>query len=150
MGRKPTEEETIALLQTTIVPQFDVEDSSLEEIVVRLNQLARDRNIPARELTFSKDRRITNFRIRQLKIRSASLAVLLKYVCGRNKVRCEVTPGKATFGYHDDFDEEPSPAVKKENQQDDDPFAEPGQEVQKRKMQTDPDDPFFPGDPFPE
>ncbi len=103
MGRKPTKEETIALLQTTAVSQFDVEDSALEETVARLNQLARDRGIPERELTFSIDHRVSHLRIRELRVRNVPLLMVPKYVCGNSKVRWWVDPGKVTFGLYDDF-----------------------------------------------
>lgn len=141
MGRKPTEEETITLLRSTVVSQFEVEDATFGETVAELNQLARDRGIPARELTFSTDHRFSQHRIKELTLKNAPLAVVLKYVCGNSKIRYRVSAGRVMFEYLEDFDEEPVSAVKAENRPDDDPFAEPGQ-----KKPAAPDDPLFPTD----
>ena len=138
MGRKPTKEETITLFQTTIVPQFDVEDATYQETVANLNQLARDSGIPERELTFSidpsvaKDPAFAHYRIRELRIRNASLPVVAKYICGSSKIKCRISPGKVTFGLVDDFEEEPAPVAQEEIEPDD------GAE----KVPIDPDDPF--------
>lgn len=147
MGRKPTEEETITLLQTTVVAQFDVEDSTVEETVARLNQLARDRGITARELTISNDHRVSHLRIRELRIRNAPLSVALKYVCDIS-MQYRVSPGKVMLGSHRDLFEDPTPAGKKQTGPGHDPSAATDEEIQEKKKPVDPEDPFFQGDPF--
>lgn len=142
MGRKPTEEETITLLRTTVVSQFEVEDATFGETVAELNQLARDRGIPARELTFSTDHRFSQHRIKELRVKNVPLAVVLKYVCGNSKIRYRVSAGRVMFEYLEDFTEEPKPTAKEQTDPDHDPFAEPGERILGKKKATDPDDPF--------
>lgn len=141
MGRKPTEEETRDLLEATIVPEIRIDDATLEETMAELNQIARDCGIPARELTFSIDRRASHLRVRELRIRNVPLIIIIKYVCD-SSLTCRVSPGRVLIGRHRDLFEESVPAEEEPSDPDHDPFAGPDEDVRVEDKQADPDDPF--------
>lgn len=110
--------------------------------MAELNQIARDHGIAERDLKFSVDQRASQLRIRELRVKNASLAVILKYICGNSIIRFKVSGGRVLLWPYGIALEEPVQAEEERADPANDPFAEPGQEVRTEKMPLDPDDPF--------
>ena len=99
----PTEEETIRLLGETIVAEFIIEDLTVRESISRLRQLRDEAGIPADHLRITYGisgefpESTLNARIADLRVRDASLAAIMKYMCGGTRLRYRIGAGVVEF-----------------------------------------------------
>lgn len=96
---KPTIEETTELLRNTIIPRVDMQDQTILEVADAINGFIHDAGIPPHKLRVivNKSDDLVKWRIKELRIRNAPLAVLFKYVCDSTRLRCRVEPGIIRF-----------------------------------------------------
>lgn len=89
---KPTIEETTDLVRSTIIPSIEFEDHTVAEGIEILNQLIREQGIEPHRLrvVVPPTDPVRDLRIINLEARDIPLAHILKYMCGRTKLRYRV------------------------------------------------------------
>lgn len=148
---KPTIEETVELLQNTIIPKVDFQDQSLSEVTAALNTFINDAGIPPHKLkvVINNPELFAQWRIREFRIREAPLAVILKYVCDSTILRYRIEPGIIRFI----LATEELPQIENPNASPDsfeflpgqmDPFAEPNSSTQEADPFAEPKVPTSP------
>jgi len=90
--RKPTIEETTELVRSTIIPVIEFEDHTVAEGIELLNQLIREQGIEPHRLrvVVPATDPVRDLRMINLEARDIPLAHILKYMCGRTKLRYRV------------------------------------------------------------
>jgi hypothetical protein len=134
---KPTLEETVELLKSTIVPKVDILDQPLSEVTAKINTLIKDAGIPSHKLkvVINSPELFAQLRIKELRIRNIPLSILLKYICDNTKIRYRVEPGIVIILSATEIPPD-SPKIENPDASNDpfanssgptsDPFAEPG------------------------
>lgn len=141
---KPTYEETMILLGSTIIPKVDFQDQSLSEVTAALNTFIKDAGISPHKLkvVINNPKLFAQWKIRELRVREIPLAILLKFICDSTTLRYRVEPGIIRC-FHSTENIDDLPHFEKPNIPDEpppdpndpfsgppyqgiDPFAEPG------------------------
>jgi hypothetical protein len=128
---RPTIEETTALLRNTTIPVMDLPpDQPLEERVAQINLLIQKAGVESQRLrlVLSRSDPASQWRMKnELKIKNSPMALCLKHLCGRSKLRYQVREnGIVELATIPPPESIPPPSVENDSSpsEEDDPFAE--------------------------